>query len=133
MSLADGLTVARIRGDLLMYLRGATAVGDGFSGAFGIGKATKQAVDLGITSVPFPVDEMDNELWIYHRFFNLHAHTATENDFHGSAFMRVEVDTKAMRKLDEDQVLYAALQTELDGTATMETWFNSRLLFMVPS
>ena len=65
----DGLTVIRIRGELNVYLTSSGALGNGFVGAFGIGKATDAAILSGIASVPTPLTEDSWDGWLYHRYF----------------------------------------------------------------
>jgi len=66
---SDGTTTVRTRGELVMYLESASAAGDGFTGAFGIAKATMAAVTAGVASVPTPMTEVEWDGWLYHRFF----------------------------------------------------------------
>ena len=127
------LTVVRMRGEFMGYLRSASALGDGFSGAFGIGLATQAAVAAGITSVPTPLTEEGSDNWLYHRYFHLAAPgqidtTAAESVSYGPAFVRFEVDTKAMRKMTDTDSLYAAIEVTLNPTAVAEFFFNSRTL-----
>ena len=63
------VTVVRTRGQFVAALTVATGLGDGFTGAVGIGIATLAAVTAGIASVPTPVTEMDWDGWVWHRFF----------------------------------------------------------------
>ena len=46
-----------LSGELMLYLLTASASSSGFIGAFGIASATSQAVAIGITAVPTPLDE----------------------------------------------------------------------------
>jgi len=45
---------------------------------------------------------------------------------------RAVVDTKAMRKLDLGDVIFAVAQVTELGAATMRVFFDSRLLVMLP-
>jgi len=38
------------------------------------------------------------------------------------------VDTKAMRKIGLNEIVFAAIDTTLVGTASMRVFFNSRML-----
>ena len=50
-----------------------------------------------------------------------------------SAALRVEVDSKAMRKLEIDMGIYAVLETlEVGSSASMQWMFNCRTLIKLP-
>ena len=48
-----------------MFLSAATSALDGFNGAFGIGLVTRQALAVGVSAVPTPLDEEDWDGWLY--------------------------------------------------------------------
>ena len=134
----DGVTLIRTRGELLLTIITAGGAGEGFVGAFGIGVATAAAIAAGITAVPTPVTEQDAENWIFHRYFSMSAPAAisaagTSKEWSGiaagSAVLRLEIDSKAMRKLDVFDGVYFALEVTEVGTATMEWNANCRHLF----
>ena len=121
----------------MVYLTAATALGDGFHGAFGIAKATAAAVLAGVLSVPNPITEEAWDGWLYHRYFAvmapgpIAAATAAQETLQNAgniASLRLEVDSKAMRKQDIDEAFYACIEVVEHGTATAEWLFNSRLL-----
>jgi len=136
--LTDGVTLIRSRGEFLLFLRLATAAGDGFTGAFGIAKATAAAVVAGVASVPTPLTEDSWDGWLYHRFFScisagpIAVATAAQEALqvnNVSAGVRFEVDSKAMRKADIDESFYAVIEVIEVGTSELTWAFNSRLLF----
>jgi len=139
---AEGHTLIRTRGDLNLFITIATAAGDGFHGAFGIGIGNENAFTAGVASLNTPLGDEDWDGWIYHRYFGLFAGgplaTATAADQQSqvnssSAAMHIEVDSKAMRKLNEGDVIYAAVEAvELGAAASMEWAFNSRTLVKLP-
>ena len=133
----DSLTVIRTRGELVLYLKTATAVGDGFHGAFGIAKATAAAVLAGAASVPTPLTEEAWDGWMYHRYFNIQSPgpiavaTAAQEVLqvnNVAAAVRIEVDSKAMRKWDVNEAFFAAIEVVEVGAATMNWAFNCRFL-----
>ena len=137
----DGLTVIRIRGDFLFSLETATAANDGFSGAFGIAIANDAAITVGITALNTPVTDEAWDGWMFHSFFSLAAPAAitaagTSKEWSGiagtAAAQRIEVDSKAMRKIPVGQTLYCALEVTENGTAGANWMFNSRMLAKVP-
>ena len=139
--LQDGITLVRTRGDLNLWLSAATAAGDGYSGAFGVAVASSPAVIAGILSVPTPLTEEDWDGWLYHRYFScfaggtIAAATAAEQADQvnaSSAALHIEMDSKAMRKLEIDMTLYAIIEVVELGTAVLQWAFNSRMLFKLP-
>ena len=119
-------TIVRIRGHFAAYLLTADAGGSGFQGAFGIGLATKSATTAGAASVPLPLDDQDWDGWLYHRYFGIHEGELQSGP---SSAIQFEVDSKAMRKFpDPEWSCYAATQVVEIGTATMDSFFDSRML-----
>jgi len=127
-----GSTVVRIRGQLDLMLILATSAGDGFQGAFGIGIATTAAVVAGIASVPTPIAEQGSENWLFWHAVSIHNPIASSTAFTRSAFQRIIIDSKAMRKFEDPTMsLYAALELVEIGTATVNIQHDSRLLLML--
>ena len=128
-----GLTIVRIRGELMSWLSLATTSNDGFTGAFGIGIATAAATAAGPASVPTPITEADSDNWLYHQFFSVKspvafaAGAAQEGPSSISSF-RSQVDSKAMRKFPAEMAIYAIVETAEVGTATVHFQFDSRML-----
>ena len=77
---------------------------------------------------------------MYHRYFSLKgnivgttAADAIGQVFGQSAVLRFEVDTKAMRKLVNEDAIYAIFEIGAEvGAASMEVEFNSRILVKLP-
>ena len=121
-------TLSRLRGAFSAYLLTASAAGAGYQGAFGIGIVSTPAFSVGITSMPTPITEMEWNGWLYHRFFGVHAMSATPADA-AAAAIEFEVDSKAMRKMETAEVtMFAAIEVVEIGTATMDVFFDSRAL-----
>jgi len=127
---SEGGTVVRIRGEFMAYLQSATAAGDGMRGAVGIGIAHLPAFTAGIASLPKPITDEDDENWLWHYYFAFETAGATETWGTGpNTALRVAIDSKAMRKLPADDVLYAAIEIEVEeGTAVVRAFLNSRTL-----
>jgi len=133
----DGLTLVRTRGELMMYLTSADAVNAGFHGAFGVGVVTADAFTIGVTAVPTPIADEDWNGWFYHRYVSLHAPgpiavaTAAQETLQNATFagaLRVEVDSKAMRKIPENMTTFCAIELEEIGASGLEWLYNSREL-----
>ncbi len=136
VSLLDGTTIVRVRGEILSYLTAATAAGNGFRVGVGILLSEIEAFTIGITALPKPLADMDSEDWVWHSIYNLRSAgalagaAAADNDFALaiSAVMRQEVDTHAMRKFDEGKILVIVAEVVLVGTATMRIGGEARML-----
>ena len=129
----EGLTIVRIRGSMLYHLTAASAANDGFVGAMGIGIASVAAITAGVGSVPTPITEQDSENWLYWTPLQVQAMTATPGfSDEGSTWARVEIDTKAMRKLPTDLGIYAIIEVTEIGTSALSVQFDSRALAKLP-
>jgi len=127
-------TIVRIRGDMLLRITAAAAAGDGFSGAVGMGIVNSQAFAAGIVSMPTPVTEADWPGWMYHRFFNIKAPTGTLADGANAdaIVQRLEIDSKAMRKIGTEEVFFGAIQFVEVGTSTIVWDADTRILLKLP-
>ena len=127
-SLVPQITIMRTRGLFHAYLTSATAAGDGFTGAMGIIVVTAQAFAAGAASMPSPVNELESNGWFYHQFLSVHAGEAGGLSGGPEGSQRVDVDSKAMRKFDDQQRVVAILEVTETGTAAMNINFDSRML-----
>ena len=99
---------------------------------------TAAAFTAGVASVPTPLTEVDWDGWMYHTFFQITSpeavaaaavsHAVPNNI---PAALRREVDSKAMRKAEEEDAFFCAIEVQEIGTAVMQWHFNSRMLFML--
>ena len=115
----DGLTVVRLRGVFVARLTTISGASAGFFGAIGIAKASSAAIAAGIASVPTPITEIGWDGWLYHTFIQLHGQTATAGDSVMDS-VRIEVDSKAMRKLNNEESFYGAIEVTEVGTCVMD-------------
>jgi len=123
------LTLARTRGLLRLFLTSASSVGDGYQGAFGIGKVALPAFTAGIASLPTPITEMDWDGWLFHSIIGAHRSDTGGTSQVGQ--LDVEVDSKAMRKFGGQEVLFAAIEVVEIGVAQLNVFFDSRMLFLL--
>ena len=131
----DDITLMRTRGGAHIFLNGAaTGAGAGFHGAIGIGIVTSEAFAIGITAIPVPITNLDWDGWLYHSFFDVHVGSSAPAGpiDSASSSVRLDVDSKAMRKLTGGDTIYAAVQVEEAGTAVVDIYFESRLLIKAP-
>jgi len=135
-AIANGLTIVRTRGELIAYLTSATSTNDGYAAGFGICVVSENAAAVGITAVPTPITDIGWDGWLYHRLFQLKAAApiaagaAADTDFANvfSASVRIEVDSKAMRKIKATDQLIAVFEGTIVGTANLSASFDCRVL-----
>ena len=130
---AQNLTLLRTRGLFAINLISATAAGDGFFGAVGIYMATSKAFAAGIGSMLGPFADSNSDMWLWHSFFDVRAITATIGDGVNAATagMRVEIDSKAMRKnFDPERVMVGIVEGIEVGTASCKFHADTRQLFL---
>ena len=127
-ALHEGETVVRTRGVLDVFLQTAAAVGDGFSGALGFGVVTAAAAAAGVASIPTPMTEAAWDGWFLHQFFNVHR--GLDGNADGSAQKSFLLDSKAMRKVTEDDRVVVVAEFVETGIATMSLFESTRILSM---
>ena len=120
-----GETVVRIRGLLTLALESATSVGDGIFGAFGIGVVTAAAAAVGVGSIPTPLTEAGWDGWMLHRYFDLRRALGVGSP---GEFTRLELDSKAMRKMNADDRLVFVSDVIEDGAISASLLFRTRVL-----
>ena len=135
-ALEDDLTVVRIRGSLVLALETATAVNDGFDRvAVGIANFTENAFGAGVASLPDPIADAAWDGWMWYWTGSVFA-AAPSASFPGLGPVgayRIEIDNKAMRKTHRTDVLGAVISVaDLNGTATLQTVLNTRVLDKLP-
>jgi len=122
------LTIMRTRGLCEVHLEATGASdGDGFFGAVGIGVCPLISFQQGIASVPTPITELSWDGWLYHQFISVHQPDITFGGS-GAAYQRFDIDSKAKRKHDNQEVVYAVVEVVEIGTATLNVFFNTRQL-----
>ncbi len=133
---SEPVTIVRTRGSLLFYLSASVTGGDGYHGAVGIGIVEANAFNAGIASMPTPITEEDWDGWMWHQYFHLLAPTpiaggaSQDGDamLTVGAILRQEIDSKAMRKIHAEEVLFAAVEATEIGSATIVCALRTRIL-----
>jgi len=131
--IVDRVTLVRLRGLLTATLAGVTAGGDGFIGAFAIGVAEADAFAIGVTALPSPMTDYEED-WLWWMPIQLYAGAgSTLTNAFGNNARSFEVDTRSQRKLRVGDVVYGILEvTEFAGASTMTFAFDSRMLVKLP-
>jgi len=106
---AGGETLIRTRG-MLSFGSDQFVAGEQQLGSFGIGVVSAQAEALGITAIPHPGDDAAWGGWLYHTFlfnrFNFSSAVSTQ----AIATVNIVIDSKAMRKVSDEERLVVVLQ-----------------------
>jgi len=128
------VTIARIRGYFTLNLESIAGVGEGFAGAIGMGLVSSASFAIGVTAVPTPVTEAGWDGWMLHQFFDVRAITATIADGANAASIvfRTDLDSKAMRKFQDDMTLMAVVEVTEIGTSVGRFQGDTRILTLLP-
>ena len=138
-SAADGLTIVRMRGEVLFYLSSANADVNGFDHcAFGVCIVSDNAAFVGgAASIPSPITDLTWDGWMYHRMFSLVSPIIGTDVRESMAAdtptsLRLVVDSKAMRKFKNTDVLVAVVEVTEIGTSFMKVHGAIRTLVKLP-
>ena len=126
-ALGDGLTIVRIRGLYELIVTSGAAL-SGFHGALGIGIVTADAFAVGITAMPSPVDDIDWEGWMYYSLFSMINPLAATANSQDNLVIRKEIDSKAMRKIGVNEIIFAGIEVTEVGASGLEARLATRML-----
>ncbi len=130
--LLPNLTVVRIHGQLSFALNTAAAVREGYDWMAGIGVITADAFAVAL-GFPQPLADIDWPGWMWHAQGDMRpALGALAIGDPSINPVRVEIETKSMRKLRLNEVLFMAVQVGESGTATMDVRGHTRVLIKLP-
>ena len=139
-AIVDGLTLVRTHGEILAKLDTCQNAGDGFPrNAYGLCVVSENAAGVGVTAVPSPLTDIDWDGWIAHRMFSLRSTAASGAaasalDGYGglATAIRMEIDSKAMRKYKLSDVLVSVFEFGSEvGVAQMTIDITLRHLFKI--
>ena len=102
-TVSSSSTLLRIRGNLLVKAT-PDAVADNTVVGLGMGIITTDAATIGGTSVPGPLGDPDWD-WVWHQYVPLDAGQAALAGDDIGTFVRVPIDSKAMRKMKTNESL----------------------------
>jgi len=103
------VTILRIRG-LLSIGSDQVAAGEEVHGALGVAIVSEEAFTVGITAVPLPITNDDSDLWMLWQPFAHGIQFGTGVGFQEPRLSNWVVDSKAMRKMSNDQRAVIVLQ-----------------------
>ena len=96
------------------------------TGAFGMAVVKEPARAIGITAIPTPIDESSDDSWFLHQF--VHARYHVDVDGNTELFFDVEIDNKAMRRLEDGDAVVAVWE---NGPVGVLVNMQARLLIML--
>jgi len=109
LAFAIPATILRVRGQVLVLLDNA-AVGVTQGVAMGLAVISSDAFAAGVVAVPDPAGELDYP-WLWWNSVKLFTDSGASIDNFGMQYQRVEVDSKAMRKMKPGESLVFIAQT----------------------
>ena len=107
--IVGGETAIRIRG-LFSWITDQDAAEETQLGAVGIAVVTAQAVSVGITAVPTPNTDAAWGGWMWHSYFSSKVVVGDATGFQINGMNHIVIDSKAMRKVDEDERLVVVVE-----------------------
>ncbi len=84
-------------------------------GAVGFAVVTDQAVAVGVTALPTPITDLASDMFFLHQFLLARTVFATAIGFEAPGGTVIQVDNKAMRKVNDDQDLVITTEGLSDG------------------
>jgi len=124
-------TLIRVRGQGIVY---ATAIGaSGAQAMIGIGliKVTAKALAAGVASLPTPGTDSGSD-WLWHSDYpiGVRGSLGADSESDGSHVTRFDIDNKAMRKFEPNEVLVMVVENvALTSTVTVQVTVGFRILF----
>ena len=110
-------TIVRTRG--VMYIRSdQAAASETYGAALGFAVVSNQASSIGVTAVPTPVADQGSDLFfVYEQLFS---HLSVRSDIGQLVEGQfLKWDSKAMRKVNDDQDIVSVLENEIAGTVVV--------------
>ena len=125
----EGETLARVRGLATLSLKTSNAIGDGLFGAIGMAIVTTAAATAGVGSIPTPITEAGWDGWLLHQYLAVEEAIVAGQAV--GAFDRRVLDSKAMRKANEDESIILVWDGAVTGTMSAAVQVRVRVLSMI--
>ncbi len=123
-------TIVRTRGELIVTDDNSASVAESkWEVGFGMALVERNAVAAGVASVPTPLTDVNWDGWFVHQVF-LGGQVSAGSETNDLSFDRRTIDSKAMRKAGQDQVLVGIVEhgAAISGTPDIEFWGHVRIL-----
>ena len=129
----DKLTIVRTRGQLIVEYTTGDAVAEGHEWAFGMCIVSQNAAGIGVTAVPDPLIDIAWEGWFVYEMGIVKQVGTTLDQSEIGAGQRIEIDSKAMRKLRiTDNVVAVFSNTIVGSPGQVRASMLSRMLVKLP-
>ncbi len=109
LSFTRPCTILRVRARIWGALDATKQVGDEFSSTIGLGIVSTDAFTAGAASMPDP-DSEPGYPWMWWSTLDLRSEVAAASEDWGISQQIIEVDTKAMRRVQPEQTLVYVIQ-----------------------
>jgi len=120
-------TIVRTRG-VVVVRTDQIAASEDVDLAYGQVVVSDQAVAIGITALPTPSTDSDSDLFfVYERLMNSFFF-GTGVGFDGKMFVEREIDSRAMRKVEDGQDLVAVAETGVSSSGVVFAQFSRTLI-----
>jgi len=103
-------TIVRTRG-ILAFRSDQTGASESFHAGFGVCVVSQQAAAIGITAVPTPMFDLGSDLFFVHQLMAGRFEFVSGTGFDPQAMNMVQYDSKAMRKVNDDEDVVLTLET----------------------
>ena len=119
-------TILRIRGNVILAFTQDVVIGDEMNLTFGMAVVSSDAFTAGAGSMPDPAGEPEFPwLWWSDTFLRQERPVATDSSAWGLSAQRIEIDSKAMRKVKPGESLAMVFQTSASvGAPPVEVDFQ---------
>ena len=111
----DPVTLVRTRGEVGINVSVAAAARANIQGAFGMYVITSDANAIGITAIPGPLSDSQND-WFVWVPFTMHVLAALDEAGIGQ-HVRIPFDSRGMRKLKDGDILAVVVEATTDVAA----------------
>ena len=112
----EDATIIRVRGSLWVSSDQNAANEEPF-GAFGMAVVTDQAAAIGVTAVPTPIADASSDNWFLHFPWLASIRVGDATGFDNNAYIRYDIDNKAMRKVDDGDTVVVVMENSSAGAA----------------
>ncbi len=125
--LISNFTIVRTRG-ILCIGSDQTGATEDQVGAFGVGIVSEQARAAGAASIPGPVSEAIWDGWFVHQFMINRFVNVTGVGVDANFVKTIEIDSKAMRKVDSNDDLVLMVE---NGSGSTGFVFTAQMRFLI--
>ena len=108
------MTIVRTRGSVWIKTDQVANSEQPFGG-FGFAVVGEEARAAGAGSLPGPILDEDSGQWFVHGFFAQALVVVSQTSIHHDGFVRTDFDSKAMRKVEENEAIVVMLENASSG------------------